>query len=490
MRIAKGNIVIGANSNGRFEFEYADEVAFAYNPLFLNIRLFDCNLAKLKVLFEDGTATGNETRSVEVALYQGKARVYYSRILELFFTNVKQNRSKLITISIMDGTTLLHQFQHTIIWGAIAMGERLESFGVFKFDKGVPHFERVLVWFKAFPFSVTLFRSLQNESTPSIMARYDESSYDATLNIFPPRFTLSVHSLSELCTTEIPSVMDSCPNEQALQAIVFVEDNMCFYGQLSTNNYCKSWGAQNRTFLDSTWYNGVDNKARKDIVWSNLTTGLFYKFDTLTNRLKELEFGSCRDNGLFELIPSHTFPDAKRVAVYRINGLNGSKFASLFDNTFDYTFHGTNEFTSITKLIVSNQTEGHYLRWIDRFGCIQYFLFSKGESTIKTKISSDNIEERTSNFGMRFPNHKRVKSIDGERTLKGQACALSKEIYDYVSTILTSPIIDLYIGKTKTDEEIWCPVNIEASSCKIQAKDVLHNLEITFSLPDIQAQTL
>lgn len=490
MRIATGSIVIDGATKGKYEFEYADEVAFAYNPLYLNIRLTNSYITTLKVVFKVGNGIGDNTKSIDVALYKGQARVFYSRILELFFTNVKRIRSKKVNISIKSGSTTIQEFSHIVLWGSLSIGERFDNYGVYKFDARRPYLERTRVWFKNFPFTVTLFQAAESGNAPRIKAMYDSKGYDDSLKIHSPWFLIYAFEICDITSSSILSVITELPAGKTLDCVVYADDKQKFFGLFDEDQLCESWPDQNNGIFGSQWFNASDGKARGDMVWGFPGDRAYFRYDRQTNRMIEYDYGCCSDNGLFELTPAFTFPDAVESAVYRQDAPFGVTKSSVFDSTFDYTFFNSGEFTIITNLLINNQTEGHYLRWIDRFGCFQYYLFTKGESTIKTKLSSSTIDERNSNLGMWYPNHSRTTHIDGTPTCKGQACALTKEIYDYVSTIVTSPIIDLYMGKTKSGEEIWCPVTIEASSYKIKDKDVLHNLEITFSLPDTQAQTL
>ena len=92
--------------------------------------------------------------------------------------------------------------------------------------------------------------------------------------------------------------------------------------------------------------------------------------------------------------------------------------------------------------------------------------------------------------GMSFPERKRVSAITSTRTFKCCATGLTEEIYDYVSSVLHSSVIDLYLGTSEGGFEIWVPINIAAGTYKKKVKDVLHDLEIGFTMSDIQAQTL
>ena len=74
--------------------------------------------------------------------------------------------------------------------------------------------------------------------------------------------------------------------------------------------------------------------------------------------------------------------------------------------------------------------------------------------------------------------------------MKCCAVNLPKDIYDYVVTILSAPIVDLYRGKDEFGEEIWQPVNIQSSTADYDPKKILNDLEFTFAIPDVNSQSL
>lgn len=484
MRRHTGNVQVGGVSL-RTEMTYPDDVVFAYNPMFLEIEIAS-SITSVDVVFRADSLT---SRTIKVNLYQGKARVYYSRILELFFDNVKSERVKVISVEVRLGAISVHSFSHTVVWGALAIGERFDGYGVFKFDMQRPYMEKTRVWFRNFPFTVTLFQPGTGGQNTHLQAKYDDNAYDDSLSLYSPMFTMYLDKLSDIMYQG--SLTDVCPSGKTIDAVLYAEDKKRFYALYDTDHICGSWGAQPPFIFDSTYYNGSSGKPRTDMIWGWPGDHSFYRFDKSTDQLIKSNYGYYGDYGLFELTPEFTFPNAKHTATYRQdNPSDSTSKTSVFDETFDYTFFNSSEFTTIINLIINNDESGYYLRWIDRFGCFQYYLFKSGEATIKNKLSGNTFVEMTANDGMWFPNHTRDIQISATDTRKCQANSIPDEIFAYVSSIITSPVIDLYLGKTKLGEEIWVPVNIVASSHKYKPKDVLHNLEISFTMPDIQAQSL
>lgn len=494
MRISQGRATINGKTANSYTITYPDDVVFAYNPMYINVELVNdgiVNMTYLDVEFNGrtiGSAGFSPTRRIRVNLYKGKARIYYSRILELFFDNVKSERVKIVSVAIKYEGAQIATFNHTVVWGSLAIGDRFDSYGVFKFDSAKPYMERNRIWFKNFPFTITLFQPLASGQGALLKAKYDANPYNEGLSLYSPMFTMYVSQLAELnCQGNLT---DTLPSDKNLDAIVYAEDKKRFYGIYDENKVCGTWHSKFPYYYDSTYYVGANGRPRTDMKWGWTGDHSFYRYDKQTDRLIKIPYGFFGDCGLFELDPGFTFPEAKELATYKQDAPAGSSRTSVFDETFDFTFFNSSEYTTITNLIVNNDTAGYYLRWIDRFGCFQYFLFTKGEATVKNKLSGNSFVEMEANDGMWFPNHVRDIHVSATDTRKCQANSLTDDIYAYVSSIITSPIIDLYLGKTKVGEEIWCPVNIVASSHKHKPRNVLHNLEISFTMPDIQAQTL
>ena len=163
---------------------------------------------------------------------------------------------------------------------------------------------------------------------------------------------------------------------------------------------------------------------------------------------------------------------------------------NVFDNTFDYTFYQNGLSTHIVNLKVSNDSMGYYLRWIDRYGELQYFLFTNRISSEKNALASDTASDMEQIGPMWFPNHVRHTQVTSKITCKCSAVALPREIYEYVASVVTSPIIDLYLGKSASGREIWVPVQIVSASHDFDTTKPLNDLTIAFTLPEYKSQTL
>lgn len=190
---------------------------------------------------------------------------------------------------------------------------------------------------------------------------------------------------------------------------------------------------------------------------------------------------------IFEVTPPK---EAINYIFYNINldkELLESTFPTIFDETFSKTYKFVDESVKVT---ISNETEGYYIRWIDQFGFIQYWLFKKGNITHKNKLGSNTKPVQKELNGIYYGNIERVTSIDNTETHKCAAINLNENMVRTVETIIKSPYVDLFLGYNKDNEEVWLPINVVASSYKVSPTKVLQDYEIQFTMPDTASQSL
>ena len=459
--------------------KYPDEIVFAFNPLFIELSdVVGVTSLGLKVSAADSNGD-TISKEIAVSLYDGSAKIYYSRIVQLLFDNIQISRCVDVTVGIVfNSTDTIFSYTHRVLWGSLALGEKFLS-GTFAYRDGKPTLERTLVWFKKFPFTVSTFGNEAGHTFPTMTGKVDRVSQTNAMFYHP----LSHGSLSSISGTSVSSI--SSPSY-----VYFVTANNCFYAKDSSGNYSKVW-SRSSYIGDSSLYNGSDGVARNDMFWCNSNDrDKIYRYDSQDCELVELEYGSSNPYGIFEMHPFIAFSAAIYSAEYVQGSPDGKSYSSTFDFTFDYTFFMSHQYDIAIKLLVNNDEAGHYLRWIDKFGYIQYYLFTKGEITRKNTISSDSIYESDAVRGMYFTERERPMSITSSKSHKCSAVLMPEDVYEYVSTIVTSPVVDLYLGKTKGGREIWMPVNIVASSYKYSPKENLHDLEIEFTTSDLESQSL
>lgn len=182
--------------------------------------------------------------------------------------------------------------------------------------------------------------------------------------------------------------------------------------------------------------------------------------------------------------------DAKNQIIYSI-AVDKEAIASTFPFVFDDTFGKSYQYTQEKlRVIVSDETEGYYIRWIDQYGFIQYWLFKKGTITHKNKLGSNTKPIKKELNSIYYGNIERITSIENTETHKCAAISLNENMLRTVETIIKSPYVDLFLGYNQKNEEVWLPINVVAGSYKVSQKKVLQDYEIQFTMPDTASQTL
>lgn len=466
--------------SGQLRFIYPDEVCFAFNPNYLEIESRGISTLNIQVGVVFGS-TVTRTRQISVSVYDTKASVYLSRLFELLFEEPEHTRSLKVRVSVLNGTVSRFSFDTLVIWGGIAPGQRFNAFGVFKDEGNKRQFERNLFWYKNFPFQVSVFKY---NADVMFQSRVDGGMYGAEFSGVRPSY--SIDEIDEFTT---PTVVDDCYNGSTGGTLVFFPSTrQILIKHPGNNQWYNAWaGGLNRT--PSSVMVGDNNRPKTDsdyILTDEDGMRWRYRFDgaTLVN------CGIVQDMGFITLYPSDLFPATQHKATIKYKIGDEIAMFSTFDRTFDYTFFQSGQTVAIVNLTVSNETAGHYLRWIDNQGNLQFYLFKKGKRTSKTKLGSNNVIINTPLRGMYFANIQRTTNVELTVTHKCGAPLLPADVFDWVSTIISSPIIDMYLGKDIDGNEIWVPVTIQAATVDYDNKQELHDLEITFQAPAHTAQSL
>lgn len=346
-------------------------IVWAFNPYYVEIE-DDVN---------DVVTITIGSNSIEVYLYQNKARAYITRMLQLLFEDpVNGARAVNGTIEVKDyysGETL-ESFDVFVVWGAVEIGDRFPTFTGYKYDEDHVWMQRTINYFVNYPFTVD-FLFLQGMSYKT---RQDSGVYDEAVSV----------------------------EENTMQTFVGGTD--------IPNDMTKRWVLRQ----------DMDNR-----------TGVF-------------------------------------------------------DYTFDYTFGSPSETTMITKVIPRVEQEGYYLRWIDRFGFRQYYLFDKGDKTYKTELSEYKKEYGTVYGGMHYNYQHRPLGINTGIVMKMCASNLDAETLQCVEGIVSAPVVDMFLGYTKDGTELWQPIYVAGGdytrSARSEHHDPLQDFEITVNVPNRVTQTL
>lgn len=464
---------------------YPDEMCFAYNPNFIEIKSA-CSFAALNVnVCLSGLGGARGSHEIAVSLCNGACKVYLSRLFELLFFDPQNFRSIVAQVSVFAKDSLLFEFSTVVIWGNLAVGERFGLFGAYEFNANKKYFERNVIWFKSYPFDISIFKPFSNLN---IYGRYDDKPYSQTTLESSCSSIALFHEIDSF-SSELPPLSLKILSNAAY--IIYYEKLHCFIAK-DNDVYYLQWTSNANKYILASGYmmtsvaNGYEPLPTQDYVLAgNETEEWIYHWNG-ENLVKMRPYIDC---GMVDLNVESLFPDACFKATLKY-AMSDEIHNSVFDKTFDYTFSQLGIDVALINLRICNDTTGYYLRWIDRQGYRQYFLFIKGDTDYKNKLSSDVVLQDKLINDLYFANITRTRKVECTVTYKCCAVNLPPDIYAYVSTILTAPIIDLYCGKDINGDEIWLPVNIQAGTVKYLPKQTLNDLEFSFAIPDANSQSL
>lgn len=304
-------------------------------------------------------------RELSIVIFNGKANIEISTAIQLLFRNPLQERCKYIHVNVHSKDVTVINFHSFVVFGRLKDGDSFSTLGDLELTRSGATLTRKVIWFKKYPFTVSLFRRLNSESI-----RYS-----------------------------------------------------------------------------------VDN-------------GTTY-------------VASDRRENIIDLDIKGIAPSAKSSVVVKHQKDGGT--LAIFDKTFDMTFverYGS-MLTEEIKVIVKDESEGVYLRWIDRFGYLQYYLFKKGTVSYKNKSSQYTVDCQE----QELKQYSRAVSVSETKTLSCCALNLDDKMLQSLETISSSPIVDLY-----RNDGCWEPVKVE-TSVVLNPKRVLHDLEVKISISST-SQTL
>lgn len=127
--------------------------------------------------------------------------------------------------------------------------------------------------------------------------------------------------------------------------------------------------------------------------------------------------------------------------------------------------------------------DGVYLRWIDRHGFYQYWLFSKGQDDIKSNQYGEQLYQDYEVGGRGYYGVSRMQGMEVANTMRICASLVDRDYYSMVRTIIGSPMVDMY------QDGVWIPVRINNSTVSDEGKS-LQDIEFSIVLPDIITQKL
>lgn len=252
--------------------------------------------------------------------------------------------------------------------------------------------------------------------------------------------------------------------------------NFGIFLKKSGEEYSSEWESFGTYGATDDYMDVKTGKALTGSEWNY--NGRIVKIDTDTGQLYYTGFGFAERNGIVDLNPALSFPEARFLAVYRLKG--NKKAGSTFDNTYDYTFQRLADTDVLIELVTREEKCGKYLRWIDSNGYVMYYLFCDGTTSDKSEPSDDSVDATSEYGGMYF---EAERSIEIESTISVTCCAtfLDIETFMQVVSVINSCHVDMFLGYTRGGREIWQPVKVKGGNVTRQDNAVLHEVEITIT---------
>lgn len=236
------------------------------------------------------------------------------------------------------------------------------------------------------------------------------------------------------------------------------------------------WGAMN--------IGEVFNPSRTVTMFRNFPSTIsIYSNGEINVRYDAEEYTSVEveKTGLLHKDFSELFKEAKEFGMIKI--LNTPEAPSTFQYTFDRTFKPLPDDAVLIKVLFNDCDKGIYLRWLDRHGFRQYWLFQEGGLTGQSSNEGEQLNVDYSNIKYVYNGMSRYQGKTYQTTRKACATLVERETFNMLSSIHSSPIVDMYI------DENWIPVNIVVGSFTDNGAD-LQDFEIQITMPETITQML
>lgn len=185
-------------------------------------------------------------------------------------------------------------------------------------------------------------------------------------------------------------------------------------------------------------------------------------------------------------------PDTKAKDYYDIYDMQGTFAETTFDDTYDLTFRlkFTGVQTKKLRIMVCdcNLDDPVYLRWIDRHGFWQHFLFKRGDET--RSISADgeymrnNLRTLSGDYGNGGAVGRR-QTYGREDSIAICAPLVDADTFEMLQGLASSPVIDMYLP----GEDKWISVTAKEGTYT-KTTSALQDFELEIVLPDHQIQKL
>lgn len=202
------------------------------------------------------------------------------------------------------------QLQHRRYLGQYGLRRAFLRPGVYAQDKEKEYYDRTVVWFRAYPFSLTVLDGIGTGELP-LTHTVDGISVPTRRQ---PRFTYIAESLDDLDYSNEQGESLEGGVDLDLE-LVYVRSERRFYLTEIDNKIYIEW--HNIAFDDCEYYNTEDvpTHALEDGIWGCEQDSRYYRYNSATGEIEPLPMLRYATSGLHELWPAVLFPGAKHQAV-------------------------------------------------------------------------------------------------------------------------------------------------------------------------------
>jgi hypothetical protein len=161
--------------------------------------------------------------------------------------------------------------------------------------------------------------------------------------------------------------------------------------------------------------------------------------------------------------------------------------------TFRLTSIGGEVTDKVRVNVVRCSKKGVYLRWVDRQGFFQYYLFEIGNETRKVSNEGEFLRNNLLAYDMTYGftgGMGRQQMKKREDTIQLCAPLVDEYVWESLFDITTSPMVDMYLGTDETGKHRWLAVNIQAGSYTKEKSKSLRDFACNMVLPDMAVQGL
>lgn len=123
-----------------------------------------------------------------------------------------------------------------------------------------------------------------------------------------------------------------------------------------------------------------------------------------------------------------------------------------------------------------------YIRWINRQGGVDQWMFGYRQFATKTVTSQQSFAPSITDQQTHTPSE--VYALSGLETIRVGAQGLSQAEYDVLSNLIYSPKIEWF----NEESQSWIRLSVASSNIERDNRNILSEVEFTFTLPEPQVQ--